>query len=203
MTGQSSLFSSYTPYTGLDKVKIVYGTFSSIFDKCLVHTTPSLSLSSVLHVSSIASNLLSIIRITRDLNYNVTFFSSSYVFQDLQMRMTIDSGRETNGQYFLHLPTSTQGQLSVVHHTFISPSTEETIWLWHRRLGHLSFHLIQHLLPFLLPSSFVSLFQCKSYKLGKHHHFHFPIRSYTTKVHFSIVHSDIWSPSKTVKSYWA
>ena len=52
MTGQSNIFSSYTPYTCPDKVKIVGGTFSFVFGKCLVHSTPSLSLSFVLHVQS-------------------------------------------------------------------------------------------------------------------------------------------------------
>ena len=68
ITGQSNLFSSYTPYIVPEKVKIAYGAFSSVSG---VHITPSLSLSSVLHVSSFAVNLLSIsrmARITRDLN---------------------------------------------------------------------------------------------------------------------------------------
>ena len=63
MTGQSNLFSSYIPYTGPDKVKIIDGTFLSVFKKDLVHTTP-LFLSSVLHVSNFDVNFLSISRIT-------------------------------------------------------------------------------------------------------------------------------------------
>ena len=54
MTGQSNLFSSYTPYIGPNKVKIADGTFFFIYGKCLVHTTPALSLTSVLHVHSSA-----------------------------------------------------------------------------------------------------------------------------------------------------
>ena len=76
MTSQSNLFSSYTPYTGLNKVKITYGTFSSVSGNGLVHTTtPSLFLSFVLHVPSFVVNLLFISCITRDLNCNVIFFS--------------------------------------------------------------------------------------------------------------------------------
>ena len=111
---------------------------------------------------------------------------------------TIGSGREANGLYFLDIPTPTQGQLSVAHHTSISPSAEETIWLWHRRLGHPSFHLIQHLFPSLLPNSSISLFQCESCELSKHYRVHFLISSTKTNVLFSIVHSDAWSPSRIV-----
>ena len=66
MTGQSNLFSSYIPYTSSDKIKIAYGTFSSISSKSLVHITLSLSLSFVLHITSFAINFLSISRLTRD-----------------------------------------------------------------------------------------------------------------------------------------
>ena len=59
ITGQSNLFSSYTPYTGPDKMKIADCTFSSVFGKGLVRITPFF-LSSVLHVPSFAVNLLSI-----------------------------------------------------------------------------------------------------------------------------------------------
>ena len=115
----------------------------------------------------------------------------SLVFQDLQKGMTIGSGREVNGLYFLNISTSTPGQLFVAHHTSISPSAEETIWLWHRRLGHPSFHLIQHLFPSLLPSNSISLFQFDSCELDKHHRIHFSISSTKINAHFSIVYFDI------------
>ena len=98
MTNQSDFFSSYN--TDHDKVKIDYGIFSFVSEKGLVHTTTSLFLSSVLHVPSFATNLLSISRIPHDLNCSVIFFPSSYVFQDLQMRTTIDSGKETKPIFF-------------------------------------------------------------------------------------------------------
>ena len=92
MTGQLNLFSSYTSYIGSDKVKIADDTFFLVSGKYLVHTTLSLSLSSVLHILSFAANLLSISRISRDLNYNIIFFSFSCVFQDFQTMTTIGSG---------------------------------------------------------------------------------------------------------------
>ncbi|XP_028061865.1 uncharacterized protein LOC114265298 [Camellia sinensis] len=50
MSGSSDLFSSYKPSLGQDKVRIADGTISSISGKGLVHATPTLPLSSVLHV---------------------------------------------------------------------------------------------------------------------------------------------------------
>ena len=45
--------------------------------------TPSMALSSVLHVPNLAANLLSIAHITLELNCQAIFYSSYYFFQDL------------------------------------------------------------------------------------------------------------------------
>ena len=117
MTSQS--ISSYTPNIGPDKVKIADDTFSFVSENGLVYTTHSLFLSSILHVLSFAINLLSISHITCDLNCSVTFFPSSCVFQDFQMRTTIDNGREINNLHFLDLPARIPKHLSVANHTSI------------------------------------------------------------------------------------
>ena len=80
MTGSSPVFSDYKPYLGQDKVKIVDGTVSSVSGKGLVRISPSLSLSSVLHVPSFPISRLSISLIARDQNCSVTFFPSHCVF---------------------------------------------------------------------------------------------------------------------------
>ena len=130
MTGSSPVFSDYKPYSRQDKVKIADGTVSSVSGKGLVRVSPSLSLSSVLHVPSFSNNLLSISRITRDQNCSVTFFPSHCIFQDLITRRTIGSGREENGLYLLE----PQEQLHLAHHTTLAGSKSGDIMLWHRRL---------------------------------------------------------------------
>ena len=198
MTGQPSVFSSYKPYSGHDKVKIADGTFSSVSGKGLVHATSSLPLSTVLHVPSFSTNLLSISRITRDLNCSVTFFPSYCVFQDLLTKQKIGSGSEKNGLYFLDLALNKQGQSSVAHHSTVPTKATEEIWLWHQRLGHPSFYLLQFLFPSLLSSNRISSFKCENCELGKHHRVSFPISFNKSTTPFSIIHSDVWGPSSTV-----
>ena len=48
--GATSLFSTYSPCSGRDKVKVANDTLSSVFGKGSVHCSSLLSLSSVLHV---------------------------------------------------------------------------------------------------------------------------------------------------------
>ena len=66
MSGCFNIFFAYKPSSGQGKVGVVDGTFSSISGKGTIHATPSVSLSSVLHVPNFSNNLLSINLITHD-----------------------------------------------------------------------------------------------------------------------------------------
>lgn len=157
MSGSSNLFSEYNPSSGQEKVCIVDGTMSSVSGKGSIHATSSLPLSSVFHVPNFGVNLLSLSRVTCDLNCSVTFFPDHCLFQDLITRKRIGSGREEHGLYILDQTNK------LTHLSLQLPSTKEDIWLWHRRLGHLSFLLFKHLFPSVFETNNVSDFQCESY----------------------------------------
>ena len=150
MADLSTSFSTYVLCSGRDKVRTIDGSPSPISSKGVVHTSNSLSLSSALHVPYFSTNLLSISRITCDLNCCMTFFPTNCVFQDLSTKKTIGSCRENDGLYFL-MPN--EGESSGVPRS-ANHSVRETLpceaWLWHQRLGHPSFHLLRFLFPSLL-----------------------------------------------------
>jgi hypothetical protein len=75
MTDMSPLFSPYNPCSGEDKVRIADGSLSPVSGKGSVFVTPSMTLAFVLHVPYLATNLLSIARITIELNCRVIFYS--------------------------------------------------------------------------------------------------------------------------------
>lgn len=81
MIGLSSLLSSYSICSNCDKVRVTNERLSSIYGKWSVNVSPTMSLSLVLHVFKLATNLLSISYITCDLNCLVTFFPSHCVFR--------------------------------------------------------------------------------------------------------------------------
>jgi hypothetical protein len=68
MTGTSPLFFSYNPCSSRDKVRIADGSLLPVSGKGSVSVTPSMTLASVLHVPNLIANLLSIARITIELN---------------------------------------------------------------------------------------------------------------------------------------
>lgn len=129
MTGMSSLFSTYQVCSGRDKVRIADGSYSSITGKGDIHATPFMPLSSVFHVPNFSLNLLSISHITKSINYNVTFFSSHCVFQDLEMRMS-DRGFERDGLYLLKtssLVASPVYQVSTLMRSSNKSSSEDLV----------------------------------------------------------------------------
>jgi hypothetical protein len=66
-----------------------------------IPVTLPMSLSFVLLVLNFVTNLLSIARITADLNYQAIFYSHNYFFQDLVKRKMIDNGSLRDGLYYL------------------------------------------------------------------------------------------------------
>ena len=68
MTGQSQLFHSYMPSSGLNKVRIADGSFSPIAGKGEIALTPTLTLNSLLHVPKLSCNLFSVSKFTQTNN---------------------------------------------------------------------------------------------------------------------------------------
>lgn len=75
MIGMAPLFSSYDPCFNREKVRIAYGSLSLLWGKGSISVTPSMTSSFVLHVPNFASYLLSVARITLELNWRVIFYS--------------------------------------------------------------------------------------------------------------------------------
>jgi len=169
MTSMSPLFLSYNPCSGRDKVRIADCSLSSVSGKGSVSVSPSMNLASVLHVPNLAANLLSIARITIELNCRVIFYSYYCFFQDLATRKMIGSGSLKDGLYYLDSQPNTHGRLIQAYHTVRADNLAARMWLWHQCLGHPSFLILQRMFPALFLHNNVSKFQCETCELSKHH----------------------------------
>lgn len=130
------------------------------------------SLSTILYVLCLSSNLLSITHITKALKCSITFFETHYVFENLLMGVKIGLGRERDGLYYLDMNwQDLDGQAKQVVGL---PTFKEQIWLWHKRLGHSSFSYLHKLFLSLFSKVQVSNFHCDSCVLTKHHQTSFP-----------------------------
>ena len=146
MTGQSQLFHPYLPSSGLNKVCIVDGSFSPIAGKGKIALTPTLTLSSVMHVPKLSCNLFSVSKFTETNNCVAKFFPSYYEFQDLGSGKTIGNAGEIKGLYYFDDGAIREEQVQVAKKV---SSVSDEIRLWHWCLRHPNF-------PYLL---FLSLFK--------------------------------------------
>lgn len=198
MTGLSFLFTSYSICSGKDKVWVTDGTLSSISSKGNVNVSPTLSLSSVLHVPKFATNLLSISRLTKDLNCSITFFPSYYVFQDLDSQRMIGSGREAGLLDAEAVPST----LPALHSSTSVPVNKTWLMQWHNQLGHLSFQSMKFLFPNLCQSLSLEEMLCEVCQLSKHVRHSYPLSIHNkSSFPFHLLHSGVWEPSPTTSLF--
>lgn len=63
------------------------------------------------------------------------------------------------------------------------------IWLWHRRLGHLSFRYLRHLFPDLFSNVEISELTYDTCILAKSHRLTYPLSMNKSDTPFALIHS--------------
>ncbi|KAK3034107.1 hypothetical protein RJ639_034087 [Escallonia herrerae] len=101
MTGDLSLFSSYSACSNNYKVRIAYGSLSTVSGIGSIVISPSITLDSVLLVPSLSCNLLSISKLTKDRKCVANFFPTHCTFQDQDSGKMIGNAKECAGLYLL------------------------------------------------------------------------------------------------------
>ena len=99
MTGSFTSFTTYVPCAGNMKVQIVNELYTPVARKGTISLTKTIFLESVLHVPNLSCNLLSISKLTEDLNCVSKVSSTVVVFQDLASGRTIGNACECEGVY--------------------------------------------------------------------------------------------------------
>ncbi|TQD71560.1 hypothetical protein C1H46_042906, partial [Malus baccata] len=193
MTNNSTWFVSHTT-PPLNTVKVANGISTPVLGAGSISLTPGLSLSSVLHVPNLSHNLLSIGKLTNQLNCLAIFSPTHCWFQDIRTKALIGHGRERGGLYYLDLPPDCEKTSYSCQVEAKQFEASEKIWLWHKRLGHPSFQYLQYLFPSLFSKVKVSDFHCETCILSKNHRVSFPLSSHKSNVPFSLIHSDVWGP---------
>ena len=69
------------------------------------------------------------------------------------------------------------------------------------RLGHPPFSLLKTMFPSLFKNVNVIDFHCDTCELAKHHRVSFPLSNSRSSKPFSLIHTDIWGPSKILKHF--
>ncbi|KAA0025813.1 Beta-galactosidase [Cucumis melo var. makuwa] len=200
LTGFSEHFVSYTPYAGNEKIWIADGSLALIAGKGQIVIFDGFSLQNVLHVPKLSYNLLSISKITRELHCKATFLPKSICFQDLNSGRTIGTARHSGGLYILNDNTSGSSISTTSLLSSYFSTSEHDFMLWHFRLGHPNFTYMKYLFPHLFPKIDVSSLSCDVCIRAKQHRVSFPSQPYKPTQPFTLIHIDVWGPSKVTTS---
>ncbi|KAG8497017.1 hypothetical protein CXB51_008247 [Gossypium anomalum] len=125
MTGNSTLFHTYTPCHDKSRIRIADGSYSPVAGVGEVQITENFFLDKVLHVPNLSCNLLSISKLTKDEKLLAEFSAIGCVIQEQKSGRMIGTAKVDDGLYVWN-KDSTQGGLA------LSTSKEDTIMLWHR-----------------------------------------------------------------------
>ena len=133
MTNDASKLSEiYSPK--LKRIHAANGTEAPVTGEGPAQVSSSMNLDTVLVVPSLSSSLLSVSQITEALNCYVIFWTNDCVFQDVVTNRILGYGIRRGRLYYLEEHRQTQA-----NHTGIKQANKSVAWLWHRRLGHISF----------------------------------------------------------------
>jgi IS30 family transposase len=156
---------------------------------------PNITLDSVLYVPKLDCTLLSISKITRDLKCVTKFFPNLCEFQTLESGKTIGNAEECAGLYLLRVEKSEEKLKNNCHVAAAVSSDNNPVMMWHYRLGHPNFIYLEKMFPSLFNKN-KEHFQCEICQLSKHTRNHYSPQSYKPSKPFSLIHSDVWGPSR-------
>ena len=208
MTGDAAILQNYKPSNGHSSVHIADGSKSKIAGTGSIKLTKDLYLDSVLHVPNLDCNLLSISKLARDLQCVTKFYPNSCVFQDLKSGKMIGSAELCSGLYLLSCGqfSNQVSQASCVQSQSMSESfnsvsnskvnKDSEIIMLHYRLGHPSFVYLAKLFPKLFINKNPASYHCEICQFAKHTRTVYPQIPYKPSTVFSLVHSDVWGPSR-------
>lgn len=156
-----------------------------------VKLSSSMDLNTVLVVPSLSSNLLSFSQVTEALNCYVIFWPNDCVFQDIVTHLILGYGTRWGRLYYLE-----ENHRSQALKTGIRQANKSVAWMWHRRLGHLSFTYLRMLKPNLFLNVMENEFKCEVCELAKSKRISYIPSNSKTNVPFMVIHSDVWGPAK-------
>ncbi|KAL0554435.1 hypothetical protein IC582_008356 [Cucumis melo] len=118
----------------------------------------------------------------------------------MSSRRTIDTVRHNMRLYILDDDTfcSSLSRVSLLSSYF--STFEQDCMLWHFRLGHPNFTYMQYLFLHLFSKLDVSSLSCDVCIRAKQHRVSFPSQPYKPTQPFTLIHSNIWGPSKVITS---
>ena len=199
VTGAPDEFISYTSYpsTYKETIQTADGTCQPIKGSGTVKCTPSITLSSVLHVPSFPVNLVSLSALVDQMDCRVSFDQEHCLIQDRRTGKEIGIGIRHGGLWYVDGKES--GKFLGAALAASMNEDEAKVMLQHCRLGHLLFDTMAKAFPEIMTKTDKRKLVCDACEYGKHTRATYVSRGLRSINPFMLVHSDVWmSPVTSV-----
>jgi hypothetical protein len=144
----------------------------------------NIKLVNVLHVPDFSCNLISIHKLTFDLNCLVTYQSNSCVIQDQASKRMIGSGNLHEGVYVFK---------KEIHGAAFATTQRDNTFLWHSRMGHPSDQALRHISQLVnCKFNFNNIACCDICHRSKQCRLSFIQSINKAKKPFDLIHCDLW-----------
>src|SRR5436190_7553090 len=192
ITGNKSEFDTYhlSMHKKPETVVTADRTSQPIVGMGSVSCTPTLTLSSVLHVPSFSVNLMSVSFIIDQLHCLVIFDGDMVMFQEKGTRRILGTGQRRKGLWYLN-------RIAASLAAAVGRQPEEDILLQHRRLGHMPFDNLKMVEPSLFNKVDLNKLVCDVCEFSKHTRSTYKSIGLRSGKQFEMIHSDVWGPSST------
>ncbi|KAL5718134.1 hypothetical protein ACHQM5_011070 [Ranunculus cassubicifolius] len=196
LTSDMANLTTRSEYNGSDQILIGNGKGLNI-SHIGSSSKGSLSLQNMLHVPSIAKNLLSVSRLTRDNNVVFEFHPYSCYVKDTKGKVLLQ-GKTKDGLYALDFDSWNKSPTSSPS-AFLGEKASKNVW--HERLGHPAGPIINSIVSRnKLPVLHKEFEFCAACQTGKSHRLSFLSLSFHSSKPLEVVHSDLWGPAPVVST---
>lgn len=138
MCSQKSLFTTMASLERPIQISLPNGEIISITHAGTVPLVHDIILTDVLYVLHFKYNLLSISKLTQNLNCSIHFTHNSCFLQGHSLRKPLELGNSHRGLYLLVSSSSAAHSLSNSSSFFSTKNNDVSAIVWHTRLSHLS-----------------------------------------------------------------
>lgn len=154
----------------------------------------------VMYIPKFQHNLLSVSKLTKELNCSVHFYLDFCTFQDLFSGKVKGTGKHVHGLYVVDSPCLNVGHdkpaciKTRCHSVLVEKSKNKTdIDLWHKRLGHAPLNTLKNLNCYVDNVNFDHKYYTVC-SLAKQTRIHVPLSTSQSDACFRIIHGDVWGP---------
>ncbi|XP_048600004.1 uncharacterized protein LOC106352005 [Brassica napus] len=195
MTSSTSHMQNATPYNGPEHIMVADGNFlpiTHVGSTTLTTDTGSLPLNDVLICPSMQKSLLSVSKLCDDYPCGVFFDSNAVYVIDLDAQKVVTKGPRNKGLYVL------ETRECVAY--FSNRQCAASDIVWHQRLGHANFQILQllkHSKAIIVNKSSTSPV-CGPCQMEKSSQLPFFISESSVKELIDRIHCDLWGPSPVV-----